>query len=231
MQKIEDNTRQTREISLNPNIPEITDTNWWLENGGKKVNGICLFANFVVGGLFSMKKAKELKAFIPDVYGIDYEILLRFILNGKIGYLNGHHYVARCHASNDGTGEEFKVAMEGITRIFQRTYELGLSLGFSPEELLRFKRRNLVVFANMFLVNKWLSENGVSIRSLYGFYKIIKKIDKTIFFPIITSYTTICWLIRKNNEKLYYFIRKIIRFVKNRWVILKGGIVERNTLC
>ncbi|MDO8734846.1 MAG: glycosyltransferase [Elusimicrobiota bacterium] len=197
-------------ISYDYEIPEITDANWWLENGGKKINGIYLFLNFNDGAVFSIKKAKELKAFIPDSFGLDYEILLRFILSGRIGYIGGHHFVARSHPANDGRLESFEKAFAG-TEMFSRIYEYGLSLGLPEKKLLKLKRRNLIVFSVVFLVDKWFSSKGVSLTSIYNFYRRMSNLDKIIFFSVITNYATVSTLLRRKNVKIYEFLRRIIK--------------------
>ncbi len=199
----------TKELVYDPEIPAITDTIWWLEHGGKKFGQHHLFLNFSSGAIFNIKKAKELQVFIPDTYGPDYEALFRFIISGRVGYLKGRHFTGRYHAANEGTREDFQEAMKGI-QIFTRIYEHGVALGLPKDKLLAFKRRNLVVFVNTFLVPKWFREKGVSFKSINGFKQVLKGIDQTIFNKVITSYPTLCWLLRLKNEKLYNILRAII---------------------
>lgn len=210
VQTIEGFSGLAEEISYDYEIPEITDTNWWLDNGGKKNNGVYLFLNFNDGAVFSIKKAKELKAFIPDSFGLDYEILFRFILSGRVGYLNGHHFAARLHPDNDGRLESFEKAFAG-TEMFSRIYEYGLNLGLPEKKLFKFKKRNLIVFSIVFLVDKWFSSNGVSLKSAYDFYRLMNKLDKKIFFPVITNYATVSTILRCKDVKLYEFLRRIIK--------------------
>lgn len=198
------------ELVYDPAIPEVTDTIWWLENGGKKIGPHHLFLNFANGAIFNIKKARELEVFIPGVYGLDYEALFRFMLAGRVGYLRGHHFAGRYHANNEGTRDSFTEAMKGI-QIFERIYERGAALGLPKDKLLGFKRRNLVVFVNSFIVPKWFKDKGVSLASITEFSKIIEQIDDTIITKIITSYSTLCWLLRLKNEKLYNWVKKIIR--------------------
>lgn len=199
---------KVKELVYDPAIPEVTDTIWWLENGGKKIGQHPLFLNFNNGAIFSIKKAKDLQIFIPDTYGPDYEALFRFIISGRVGYLKGHQFAGRYHAANEGTREDFKEAMKGI-QIFERIYERGTALGLPKDKLLAFKRRNLVVFINTFLVPKWFREKGVSLKAINGFKQVLNSIDQTIFNKVITSYPTLCWLVRFKNEKFYNWIKKI----------------------
>ncbi|OGS45230.1 MAG: hypothetical protein A2539_10390 [Elusimicrobia bacterium RIFOXYD2_FULL_34_15] len=205
--------KKIEEVSYDFNIPKITDTNWWLDNGGKKSTGHRLFINFNSGAIFKIKKAKELEAFIPDAFGLDYEILIRFLLSGKTGYLDGHHFAARLHPENDGGAQDFKLALSG-TEMFDRLYNYGIVKDLPQEKCLKFKKRNLIVFTSIFLVNKWFRENSVNVKSIYGFYKTISRVEKNIFFEIMTEYSTICWLIRIKNEKMFNFLQKVLRKLK-----------------
>lgn len=212
LQKEEENGRWL-DIVYDPKIPEITDTQWWLENGGKKFGPHRLFLNFSSGAVFNVQKARELQVFIPDTYGPDYEALFRFMLSGRIGYLKGHHFTGRYHASNEGTREDFKEATKGL-KIFERIYDFGLAREINPKILSEFKRRHLVVFVNTFLIPKWFRERGVSWGTVNGFRKFLARIDKGLFLRIISSYPTLCWLLRLKNEKLYKAIKGIMKTIK-----------------
>jgi glycosyltransferase involved in cell wall biosynthesis len=198
------------ELVYDPVIPEVTNTIWWLDNGGKKFGRHPLYLNFANGAIFNIKKARELEVFVPGVFGLDYEALFRFMLAGRIGYLRGHHFTGRYHANNEGTRDSLEEAMKGI-QIFERIYERGAAQGLPEAKLLAFKRRNLVVFINTFLVPKWFSGKGVNLRTINGFKQVLNAIDRTIFSKVITSYPTLCWLVRLKNEKIYNWLRKITR--------------------
>ncbi|MDD5491118.1 MAG: glycosyltransferase [bacterium] len=201
---------QITELVYDPAIPEVTDTIWWLENWGRKIGQHHLFLNFANGAIFNTKKAKELEIFVPGVYGLDYEALFRFMLAGRIGYLQGHQFTGRYHASNAGTSDNFEEAMKGV-QIFERIYERGTALGLPIDKLRSFKQRNLVVFVNTFLVPKWFREKGVNLKAIKEFRDVLNAIDPTIFSKVLTSYPTLCWLFRLKNEKLYTALKNMLK--------------------
>lgn len=209
LEKAEDDGCITN-LVYDPEIPEITDTEWWLENGGRKWGQRYLFLNFSSGAVFALAKAKELKIFTPYVYGGDYEALFRFMLDGRIGYLKGHSFSGRYHATNDGSLGSFSRAAQGL-EIFERIQSFGRRLAVHPQKLKLFIRRNRVVFINTFLIAKWFRENGVSLRSIRNFKSFLSQIDRTLFPSVITSYPTLCWLLRLKNEKVYSMMRKVFR--------------------
>ena len=208
--RIEDEKGLIKEFAIDPDIPEITDVDWWLENGGKKVKGIYLFLNFNDGAVFSIKRAKELNAFMPDAFGLDYEILSRFVLSGRVGYLRGHHFVARAHPNNDGSSENFEKAFSGL-EMFNRIYEFGLKLDLPESKLLKYKRRNIVVFSVIFLMDKWFLSKGISVKSIFDFKKLLSKYDKHVFLSVMTSSSTISSIIRNKNMKLYKFLKSALK--------------------
>ncbi len=209
----EENGGRITELVYDPAIPEITDTIWWLDNWGRKFGQHHLFLNFANGAIFNIKKARELEVFVPGVYGLDYEALFRFMLAGRIGYLRGHHFTGRYHANNEGTCDSLEEATKGI-QIFERIYERGVGLGLPKDKLLAFKRRNLVVFINTFMVPKWFSGKGVSLRAIKEFKQALDAIDRTIFAKVITSYPTLCWLGRLKNENIYNALKSFFRTIK-----------------
>lgn len=201
-------------LVYDPEIPEVTDTQWWLQNGGKKWGQHYLFLNFSSGAVFSLQKAKELKIFTPYVYGGDYEALFRFMLTGRIGYIEGHSFTGRFHGSNDGSLGSFSRAAEGL-EIFERIYTFAQNLGVKGTPLDTFIWRNRIVFINTFLVPKWLREKGVSFHSLRDFRRYLTRIDKTLFPKVIMTYPTLCWMLRLKNEKVYNAVRNVLRILKN----------------
>ena len=208
MGRIENEIGLIKEIVIDPEIPEITNAEWWLENWARKINGAFLFLNFNDGAVFNIKRAKELEAFVPDCYGLDYEILQRFILSGEVGYVRGCHFVARTHPNNDGRIERFENAFAGM-EMFNRIQEYGLSLGLSEKKMLKLKRRNIIVFTLIFLVNKWFLAKGVSLKSIYEFYNRMNKLNKTVFIPIITNYATLSMMFQQKNIKMYKLLKRM----------------------
>lgn len=214
-QDVEEPARPVRSIGYDFDIPEVTESSWWLKNAGKKLKGKYLFLNIISCGLFDLAKARALKAFVPHDYGLDYELLFRMVLTGRTGYLKGCHAVLRSHGGCDGLSHSFTKAQGGC-EIFQRLFEMGLSLGYPRRLMAQFRRRNLIVFVNTFLVSKWFTENKVTFRSVFQFYQRLNEFDGLLFFPVMTSYQTLCWLLRIKNSRLYHLLRKACKSVTRK---------------
>lgn len=193
-------------------MPNIVSPDWWINNFGNLQGRTLLYPNLVGSAVFNLTLAKQLNAFNPGIYGLDYELLLKLLLSGNSGYLPGPHWVERYHES-DAVTSDFATALEGA-HLFCRVYDYGLSLGFPPKKLARFEEKALAPFIRIFLVPKWLREKGGGLLSLLLLYREIKKINPNIFRDVFFRVPTLSEILRYNNITLYYYIRKFYRNIK-----------------
>jgi len=205
-------------------LPPVVARDWWIANLGKYQQQIVLFPNLAGGAVFGLKKARQLNAFSPGVYGLDYELALKLILSGDTGYLQGHHWAERHHDS-DGNTASFAKAYEG-TELFERVYDYGISLGLNKKSLVKLKLRALSIFIQVFVVGKWTSEKGVSLKSLCSLSKKIYETDPRVLWPTIIAVPTISELLKAKNERLHSLLRKLYRLNKRTPGKQKAGCAQ-----
>jgi glycosyltransferase involved in cell wall biosynthesis len=210
--KYEDEINDNKDLSIN--APKVIGPEWWLNNLGTKQKGKTVFPNLATASVFNLEKARSLNAFYPPIFGFDYELLLKFVLVGKSGYLSGLHCMERAHNKCGGKTYPWERAYEA-TKMFLRVYEFGIKIGIEEKKMERFTRRALRAFSRNFLVNKWLSEKGGSLWSLTSFYREMSRIDPVTFWRIL-RFPTICKMILFNNRNAYNLIRKIY-WVLRHW--------------
>ncbi len=200
-----DNTAGINEIVFD--LPEVVSRQWWLEHLGKRQRRLTLFPNLVGGAVFCLQKARELNAFRPGIYGLDYELALKFILFKDSGYLKGHHWAERYHSSDAKTANLDKI-LEG-TVLFNRIYDYGVSIGLPKRKMLRFRQRGQTVFIQNFLIHKWFVERGCTSHSLLWLYKELKKIAPGVFWRMLMTVPTISEILKSKNIKLYHLARTV----------------------
>lgn len=174
---------------LDIGAPSVVERNWWLKNIGKVkgfMGSLMIFPNLISGSVFKLSKARELHAFEPDVFAMDYELALRFILTGRTGYIRGAQHVEREHAKSDGTAASFDLVLPGAT-IFERICLLGGERGIPQDKMMRLKRNGQVWYLKTFAVSKWLREKGCFPVSLFRLYDKLKEIDPVVAFRTVFS--------------------------------------------
>jgi glycosyltransferase involved in cell wall biosynthesis len=165
------------------------DREWWLENIGKVkgfMSSFMIFPNLISGAVFKLSKARELNALDPDVFAMDYELSLRFMLTGRTGYIRRPQYVEREHAKNDGSVVSFDLVLPGAM-IFERIYLLGMEHNIPQNKMMDLKRNGQVWYLKTFAVSKWLKENGCFPASMIGLYNKLKEIDPVVAFRTVFS--------------------------------------------
>jgi glycosyltransferase involved in cell wall biosynthesis len=167
----------------------IVDREWWLRNLGRVkgfMSSFMVFPNLISGSVFKLSKAKELNALDPDVFAMDYELALRFMLKGRAGYIRGPQYVEREHAKNDGSVESFDNVLPG-TKIFDRTYLLGMEQGIPQDMMSGLRRRGQVWYLKTFAIDKWLNAKGYFPVSMFRLYNRLREIGPEVAFRTVFS--------------------------------------------
>ena len=186
------------------NLPNILSREYLLANVGKIFKGIPFFPG--LSAVFSLKKARELRAFYPPIYGLDYELSMRFNLTEKYsGLIKGAQRVARGHPENDSRiTTDLESIFEGI-KMFRRLYDFGIFNELPIKQLKRFRRRTLSLFINALVVRNWLRINGCSLRSIHSLYREISKIYPLIRWSVFLNRWTIANIIKCKSKRLYNF--------------------------
>lgn len=123
--------------SFAPDLPGFMSKEWAVKNIGRKVCRHCsVFPGLLA--VFNIERARQLKAFDPTIYGLDYEIGMRFMLSGDSAYLRGAQRVAVNHPDNTSKTEGLEAAMAGA-KMFDRLYVFGLSCGHNEKTFRVFK--------------------------------------------------------------------------------------------
>lgn len=188
-------------------LPEIVSRDWWIKNLGNPQGKLTLFPNLVGGAVFNLERARELSAFYPPCYGLDYELAFKFILSGDTGYLRGYHWTERYHDSDAKTSDLERI-LEGI-KLFKRVYDHGISIGLPQKNILEFAKRSQAVFIRNFLIPKWFIENGCSCRSILLLDRTVRKNSLGVSRQVFISVSTISEILKNKNKKLYSVARKI----------------------
>ena len=190
---------------LDIGVPSVVDREWWLKNIGRVkgfMSSFMVFPNLISGSVFKLSKARELNALEPDVFAMDYELALRFMLAGRAGYIRGPQYVEREHATNDGSVVSFDPVLPG-TKIFERAYLLGIEQGIPEEKMAGLRRRVQVWYLKTFAIDKWLNAKGCFPVSMFRLYNKLKEID-----PIVAFRTVFSIIMLKKVIKAHIFGRK-----------------------
>jgi glycosyltransferase involved in cell wall biosynthesis len=194
--------------------PEILLSKWAVRNIGRILNDHCPFFPGL-SAVFNLEKARELKAFIPTIYGLDYEIGIKFMLSGDSAYLRGQQRMAIGHSGNDSRANSLDVAMDG-SKLIDRAYLYGLTIGHNKAELKKMRKRCAIVFLSAFVSNIWYRDNGTTIKSIIKYYNYLrtnKFIHMNSFecLRVILRRSSILVYLRYRNKILYLFLRKIYR--------------------
>jgi glycosyltransferase involved in cell wall biosynthesis len=174
---------------LDIGAPTVVDRDWWLKNIGKTkkfLGSFMIFPNLISGSVFKLSKARELHALEPDVFALDHELALRFMLLGRTGYIRGRQHVERDHAGNDGSVVSFDHVLPG-TKMFERIYLLGREHDIPDDKMARLKREGQIWYLKTFAVSKWLREKGCFPSSLFRLYNRLKDIDPVGAFRTVFS--------------------------------------------
>lgn len=203
-------TADGRLEDLSLDAPERLDPRWWLDHLGGRIGGRVVFPNLTTGGFYHLRLARDWKAYIDPVFGMDYELAFKFMLNGPTGHLRGAQCVEGHHASNDGRLAPLDVVVTGL-KLFDRVRDFALGLGFKEPELEGFLRRGRDVFVQSFLVRAWTRDRGRGPSSLVSLYRTLGAVDpdlarQTFFHPTRAA--------RLANADAYEAGRRLFR----RWV-------------
>jgi glycosyltransferase involved in cell wall biosynthesis len=202
-------------------LPESITKEWAVKNIARKLrNHQSLLPGFP--SVFSIKKARVLHAFEPLIYGLDYEMGIRFMLTDNTAYLKGPQRIAVSHPGNDSKTNMLCVAMEG-SKMFDRLYNYGLAIGHNRKDLKSFRRRCIKQFLASFVCNIWYRDNGVSLNSIIGLYRYLKNnkyisLDRILCLRIMLTRTSLLLFLRRRSERFYLFVRKIYRWINGREV-------------
>jgi glycosyltransferase involved in cell wall biosynthesis len=201
---------------FNPDLPEFMSKEWAVKNIGRKVWHHCsVFPGLLA--VFSIEKARQLKAFEHLIYGLDYEIGMRFMLSGDSVYLKGAQRVVVNHSENTSKTEGLEAAMEGA-RMFDRLCLFGLSVGHNKRDLKNFRRRCLIEFLGNFVSIIWYHNNKASLKNLIRLYRYLRSnksvaLDRILCLQIMLTRTSLLIFLRCRSERFYFFLRKIYRWV------------------
>jgi glycosyltransferase involved in cell wall biosynthesis len=102
-------------------LPEYISKECWQSNFLRKHGKYRIFPNLISASVFNRQKAIELRAFMDDSFGMDYDLAERFANNARAGYLRGHQVIERKHPNNDGTISGVTFKLHGLKYHSQRT--------------------------------------------------------------------------------------------------------------
>jgi len=196
-------------------VPAVLSPRWWLENLGRRNRFACIFPNLATNAVFHAETARRYGAFENSVFGMDYELALKFMLGSRTGYIGGMQCVEREHPAHDGGIARLNVVMTGFVA-FQRVREFGLSLGLDPAAVDRFVHRAMVVFVESFALRAWFRENGFGPRSWLALRRSLAGIDRRLVGKTLFSPRVIGKLALERSPRIYPKARMIYRLATGR---------------
>lgn len=205
----------TKKVNLN--IPEFLSVEWALDNIGRRFADNIPFSPGLPS-VFNIAKAKELKVLYPQVCGSDGEMGFRFMLDGPSAYMKGAQRFARGHKTSAGNTDSVDNTLNSMY-IFDRMIEFGKSRGYSLRKLLRFKRRNAVLWMVNIIIPVWFGAYGASYLKFCAKLFLLKNrfsIDYKSYFRIITSRQVIARFLFEKNKWFYRNIRNLYWILKYR---------------
>jgi glycosyltransferase involved in cell wall biosynthesis len=209
-------------------LPQSVPVGWWMDHVGS--SRCPRYPNLASGSVFRLRKARELDAFRHPIYGLDYELSLKFMLSGCVGYISNPQYVERLHRGNDGRAAVFQERYEGA-RLFERVYEYGLAIGHAEKRMKRFKRRTLKIFIETFLVRGWWRQNPVTVRGLIRFWMRIAELDPAVAWSVVFSRRMAAEMMFFRNKLLYSVVRRLYWIVRlGKWrpePLVRAKLIER----
>lgn len=203
----------------NMNLPRITSPEWWVDNCGKRQNGIYIIGPALVpGGVFDLKVARTVNGFrnakSKYKYGLDIELGMKLVLSGNTGFINKPCCVLRIHGDNTGIATDFEKVLKDMKVLIQDVYEYGVSIGLSKSKSKKFKRRILIPFIRTSLLAKLFHIRDGFLSSLFFFYKTIFEWDWIVFFYYALSPMFLTKVLCSRDPRLYGFARRIYRKLK-----------------
>lgn len=157
------------------NLPEVIDGNWLFLNYGKNGIGIPHMT-----ALYNRKKALKLNFYSKDIISSDWESLLRFIINSRIGFINDASSVWRQVESSQSKSQDIQKVL--------KNFEL-------TDNVLDFAKN----YFNEHEIRVWddrIKGNMIKDINIYNvscnFFKILnfsyKSLSKLEFFKLLINY-------------------------------------------
>ena len=153
------------EDKVNSDLPAVMDGNWLFLNYYK---GYSLTSLTVV---HDRKKAMEVGFYDYDIRSVDWENLLKLMINEKVGFINRFVGVWRRHDSGWTFKQTLNLDLQNIAYI-DSPYRYALSIkAFTQETLVRWRRRMLKRYFVQIIVRALLMKDSMYVMGIIDYLK------------------------------------------------------------
>lgn len=192
-------------------MPRVVTPAMWIKTLGTWRSGSWVFPDMPT--VYRLAQARSLKVYSPGVPGLDFELILRFMLAGSTGYLAETYCTAREHQGNASKTVDTAEAFLEAVKMFQRFYEQGVATGLPERKLEGAKRRLMVLFLRIFALRAWLGARGNGPRSLSSFYSRVRELDALVAKLVFLDVRTLGKILLFNHSQTY---KKVGQWINRR---------------